>query len=217
MCAQFTIKAKKDDFQSLGFAVPESLNEIDERFLPSKFAPVVVKSNTELKLTGMRFSLIPSWSKEPKVKFATHNARIETVLEKPTWRKPFESQHCVVPMTGFFESVYEGEKAGNIIQFHNSEKSILLAAGIFDHWVNPKNKQDNFFSFSILTTEPTKYILENGHDRSPLFLSLADSKEWLHLTGDPKEQVQFLSDRTLRPDLTVTIDRPLKAGWEKRK
>lgn len=217
MCAQFTVKANKDDFDSLGIVVPDSLNEIDERFLPSKVAPVVVKSNAELKLTGMRFSLIPSWSKEPKVKFATHNARIETVLEKPTWRKPFESQHCVVPMTGFFESVYEGEKAGNVIQFHDPEKSILLAAGIFDHWVNPENKKDNFYSFSILTTEPTKYILENGHDRSPLFLSSTDAKEWLRLIGNPKDQLQFLSDRTLRPNLTVTIDRPLKAGWEKRK
>ena len=177
MCAQFTLKISKEDLQAFGFTIPEDIQQIDQRFLPSKVAPVVVKANADLKLTGMRFSLIPSWSKEPKVKFATHNARLETVLEKPTWKKPFESQHCVVPMTGFFESVYEGEKAGNIIQFHTNENSILFAAGIFDQWVNPENKNDRFFSFSILTTEPTKYILDNGHDRSPLFLLLADAKQ----------------------------------------
>ena len=217
MCAQFTLKSKMTDLSELGISVPSSISEIDERFLPSKTAPVIVQSNSELKLTGMRFSLIPSWSKEPKVKFATHNARIETVIEKPTWRKSFESQHCVIPMTGFFESVYEGPKAGNIIQFHKNDQSLLFAAGIFDQWVNPADNQDSFFSFSILTTEPTPFILQNGHDRSPVFLDFKFAKDWLMLKEPSQKMIQFLLQNQQRPDLMVDIDRPLKAGWEKRK
>ena len=217
MCAQFTLKSKMTDLAELGISVPSSVTEIDERFLPSKTAPVIVQSNSELKLTGMRFSLIPSWSKEPKVKFATHNARIETVIEKPTWRKSFESQHCVIPLTGFFESVYEGPKAGNIVQFHKQDQSLLFAAGIFDQWVSLENKKDSFFSFSILTTEPTAFILDNGHDRSPVFLDFPFAKDWLKIKESPQKMIDFLLHNQQRPDLVVDIDRPLKAGWEKRK
>lgn len=217
MCAQFKIQMTKDELEELGIHISNSFDSINERILPSKTAPVIVKSSQNLKLTGMRFSLVPSWSKESKLKFATHNARIETVLEKPTWRKPFESQHCVVPMTGFFESVYDGAKAGNIIQFHKPDKTLLFAAGVFDFWKNPILETDSFFSFSILTTEPTKFILENGHDRSPIFLNYTDAQSWLTFNSDPKSQIDFLLAQNQKPDLVVEIDRPLKAGWEKRK
>lgn len=217
MCAQFTLKTNKSALKDLGINLPESFTEINERVLPSKVAPVVVQSQNELKLTGMKFSLIPSWSSEPKVKFATHNARIETVLEKPTWKIPFEKMHCIVPLTGFFESVYEGPLAGNIIKFEKDDNDLLFAAGIFDQWKNPTNSKDSFFSFSILTTEPTKYISDHGHDRSPIFLDFEKAKTWLKLTGSPSSQVDFLLSQNLKPSLSVSIDRPLKEGWEKRK
>lgn len=217
MCAQFTLKTNKSALTNLGISLPESFTEIDERVLPSKVAPVIVQTQNLLKLTGMKFSLIPSWSSEPKVKFVTHNARIETVLEKPTWRIPFEKMHCIIPMTGFFESVYEGPLAGNIIKFEKKDSDLLFAAGIFDQWKNPNNPNDNFFSFSILTTEPTKFISDNGHDRSPLFLDFESAKSWLKLSGHPKSQVDFLLSQNLKPSLSVSVDRPLKEGWEKRK
>jgi len=217
MCAQFTVKTNKAELEALGIEVGQSFESINDRFLPSKVAPVFVKSRDNIKLTGMRFSLIPSWSKEPKVKFATHNARIETVLEKPTWKIPFAKQHCVIPMTGFYESVYEGPIAGNIIQFHKPDESLLFAAGIFDYWKNPENDSDHFYSFSILTTEPTDFILQNGHDRSPIFLDWSRALTWLDFYKPPQSQVDFLLSEQVRPELIVEVDRPLKPGWEKRK
>ncbi len=124
----------------------------------------------------MSYSLVPSWSKEPKLKFATHNARIETITDKPTWKTPFQRQHCIVPLTSFFEFVYEGPLAGHMIEFKESSHSLLFAAGLFDHWTAPTPHQNNttqnqnsFFSFTIITTTPSKFILDHGHDRSPLF------------------------------------------------
>lgn len=218
MCAQFILKTQANKLSlKYGIKVPENLIEIDERYLPYKNAPVVVQSQDVRKLVRMNFSIVPSWSKDPKVKFATHNARIETVLEKPTWQKPFESQHCIVPMSGFFESVYDGASAGHIIQFHKPDDELLFAAGIFDRWVNRTNEDDFFFSFSILTTEPTEFILKNGHDRSPIFLEFDHAAEWLRLKTKSQSMVDFLLSNNQKPELEVTIDRPLKAGWEKRK
>lgn len=217
MCAQFALKIEANELSiKYGIKVPETVSAIDERFLPYKSAPVIVH-DSGLKLVGMSFSLVPFWSKEPKVKFATHNARIETVIEKPTWRVPFERQHCFVPITSFYESVYEGPEAGNIIKFSRPENEILFAAAIFDLWKSPTEPAKSFFSFSILTTEPTKYILDHGHDRSPIFLNFDDAKSWTTLSEEPIKLVQFLLEKNLKPDLNVEIDRPLKAGWEKRK
>lgn len=222
MCAQFGLKIRADELRNLGIAVSSVLESIDERFLPYTKVPVVVATPQGLKLTPMNFSLVPAWSKEPKVKFATHNARIETVSEKPAWREPFLSKHCLIPMSYFFESVYQGPHAGHIISFSREtgaeslgEPSLLFAAGLFDVWVNPQTKEP-LFSCTILTTVPSTFILDNGHDRTPIFLNFADGKQWLGLRAPEKEMVDFLLSKNVYPDLQVTRDRALKPGWEKR-
>lgn len=221
MCSQFALQIMADKLSlQYNIKIPENLEEINERFLPYRKAPVIAVNkyqNSILQLSPMLFSLVPAWSKESKVKFATHNARIETVIEKPTWKEPFQSKHCVVPLTSFFESAYEGPEAGNIIEFAKPDKDILFAAGIYDIWREPTNPDNKIFSFSILTTEPTAFILEHGHDRSPIFLSFENAKTWLSMNEPPEDMRQFLLRSNERPDLAVTIDRPMKVGWEKRK
>lgn len=288
MCAQFALKIKANDLSiKYGIQVPESffkVNSINQqgfiqaRYLPYTVAPTIVlgRNADELKLVPMSFSLVPSWSKEPKVKFATHNARIETVIEKPTWKIPFQKNHCVIPMTGFFESAYEGPLAGHIIQFqskphtqpqfkpqpqsqlqphdihsqteglsqfqHQSQSQsqalpqmqsitlpdlqlsdselpdseLMFAAGVFDCWKNPINNE-KMFSFAILTTTPTDFILKNGHDRSPIFLNFNSVAEWLELPKTKNNSLDFIKSHQYNPLLQVQIDRPLKPGWEKRK
>lgn len=219
MCAQYSIQTDVEVLKDLGIDVGQLTGEINQRVLPYTKVPVVVSTPQTLKLTPMNYSLIPSWSKEPKVKFATHNARIETVTEKPAWREPFLKQHCLLPMTAFYESVYEGPHAGHVISF-SPVQSMLFAAGLFDVWTNPATK-DKLFSCAILTTEPSAFIRENGHDRTPIFLNFADGKEWLNMRASAggtseREMVDFLLFKNVYPDLQVTRDRPLKPGWEKR-
>lgn len=219
MCAQFGLKVSANELRDLGIAVSPSLEGIEERFLPYTKAAVVVSTPQGLKLTAMNFSLVPAWSKEPKVKFATHNARIETVSEKPAWREPFLNKHCLILMSNFYESVYQGPHVGHIISFQ-PENKLLFAAGIFDVWTNPETNEQ-LFSCSILTTAPSPFILENGHDRTPIFLNFEDGKQWLNLRGSAggtseKEMVDFLLSKNVYPDLQVSRDRALKSGWEKR-
>ena len=215
MCARFGLKIEADKLRELDISVHSSILVLDEDYLPYKKAAVIVQTPDGLKLTPMIFSLVPSWSKEPRVKFATHNARIETITEKPAWREPFATKHCIVPMTYFCESVYEGPHAGHVISFGPENSELLFAAGIFDVWVNPETKEQ-LYSFAIITKDPSVFILENGHDRTPIFLKFEDAKEWLNLRGSEKEMVDFLLSKNVFPDLSVTRDRPLKPGWEKR-
>jgi putative SOS response-associated peptidase YedK len=51
----------------------------------------------------MRWGLIPSWAKDPKIGAKMINARAETIAEKPAFRKAFAKRRCLVPMSGFYE------------------------------------------------------------------------------------------------------------------
>lgn len=221
MCAQFALKIEANQFSlKHKIKISDQLTSIDARFLPYTNAPVIVKSGEEFKLTPMRFSLVPSWSSEPKVKFATHNARIESITDKPTWRVPFHSQHCLVPLTSFFESAYEGPEAGHIIRFSEQHDHLLFAAGIFDFWKSPQqdaSAEKSFFSFSILTREPSQFILDHGHDRTPIFLKEETAFDWLSLINKDDSFIKKeLLAHAYHPQLKVDIDRPLKAGWQKK-
>jgi len=41
--------------------------------------------------------LVPHWSREPKTKYSTINARAETVAEKPGYRGAFKRKRCLIP------------------------------------------------------------------------------------------------------------------------
>lgn len=161
-------------------------NQLDMEFKDLNVFPhqnaYIIRQN---KIIEASFSLIPSWSKERKPKFATYNARIETVLEKPTWKESFISNHCIVPITAFREPVYEGPYSGNIVQFYRKDE-ILLAAGIYNEWVN-KETGEVIPSFAIVTKEPYPFIEKAGHDRSPLFLNEETSKVWLENENEEPE------------------------------
>lgn len=216
MCSNYSVHFTKEIFESQGVEIRDTFDKVDTRFFPGSLAPVILKNDAGLKLDQFVFSLIPAWSAESKIKFATHNARIETVLEKASWKKPFLSQHCLVPISGFYESVYDGDFAGNVIRFEKPDKSLLFAAGVYDIWKNSSGSEV-IKSFSILTTEPTEFILKNGHDRSPLFLDFANGDEWVHIQSDGKSMRKFLLEKNQKPELSIVIDRPLKPGWQKRK
>lgn len=186
-----------------------------KRIHPNSFAPVFIWDQDKFIEKEMSFSLIPHWSKEKKVKFATHNARLygedqSPIYTKPTWKIPFSKNPCLIPMDSFLEAVHTGSHAGNLIAFKQVDNKPLIAAGIFDQWIN-RLTGEVLESFSILTHEPSTFILESGHDRSPVFLSDDASLNWPKMFEQSVEsKLDFLVKNIVVPQLTVTIDRPLK-------
>ncbi len=210
MCAQYLLKAKVKDLErALGIKIGPAI-DWNEKIVPYAQAPVINKEGIGM----MNFSLIPAWSKEPKMKFATHNARLETIDEKATWKRPFLKQHSFVPMTSFIEPIYDGKLAGNMVAFDADD--LIYAAAIYDTWTNRKTGEI-IDSFSIITSDPCAFVKKTGHDRQPVFLPLKEAKKWIELEGGAKELKDFLSDAAKSPKFETSINRPLKPGWEKRR
>ncbi len=222
MCSQFTIKFSQAELFKHLANLKLNFSPLDGK-LPSRAFPgtqtLALKHEEESDQAGlfewMRFGLIPRWAKEEKVPFATHNARIETLLEKPTWKDAFLKRHCVIPMSGFIESIYTGKHAGFCVEIAAPDKGILFAAGIWEAWENKKSGEV-LESFSVITRDPYPQVQKVGHDRSPIFLSLDGIKTWLKMKGPGEKQIKDLLDLTFTPKFEIENDRPLKPGWEKR-
>lgn len=205
MCAQFEVK-----FNSKSFAALVNGPEFYERrVLPYTPSLVLLKNEDEMILKEMSFSLVPSWAKTKKVSFATHNARIETINEKDTWKIPFKTRRCIVPLNSFIEPIYENEFAGNMVKFSQASGDVIFASGLWDQWID-KQTGELFESFSIITREPLQYIAKIGHDRSPVFLENNYFNDWLNPSMKEKELLDLLHAQKDNLEWTAEIDRPLK-------
>lgn len=217
MCATFYVKTSVKDL--LDFFSLEELSEYQEiqevlnsnqRVFPHKMAPVIVGDGAAARIKLMKYSLVPKWSKTAKPKFATYNARIETVIEKPTWKAPFKTQHCLVPLSEFYEAVYEGTHAGNMVTFKKSDNGLLVSAGIYETWTD-KQTGEEIDSFAILTQKPNEFIETVGHDRMPIFLN-DDCKKWLQpVKKSPEDAIAWLAENQYAGSFVAENDRPLKA------
>jgi len=120
----------------------------------------------------MRWGIIPPWSKEFGSKYATFNARIETVANKPTFRNAWnKSQRCLIPMAGYYE--WCGDK-GNKQPFYITDRDTggLVVAGLYESWGNNK------LSCTVLTM-PADDELNRIHPRQPVILTPKTTNDWL--------------------------------------
>jgi putative SOS response-associated peptidase YedK len=200
-----------------GFEIEQDPGEHTDHIVPHRLAPIVVKNGDKFQIKAMKFSLLPSWSKEPKVKFATHNARLETIDTKPTWKQPFLSKRCIVPMTSFIEPIYIGDYAGYMVEFRAAQDGTMFAAGIWDQWLN-KQTGEVVESFAVITSDPIPFVEKIGHDRTPVFIQKSAWDSWL-LDGkrDSNDLKQILTSSVDPVTLEVFRDRAMRPGWEKRK
>ncbi|MFI5530064.1 SOS response-associated peptidase [Kitasatospora sp. NPDC051853] len=112
---------------------------------------------------ALRWGLVPSWSKDPKVGARMINARVETAHEKPSFRKAFTTRRCVVPGDGYYEwkpvEAAEGRKAYKQPYYlHRPDGGPLLMAGLYEYWRDRSVTADDdpaawLVTCTLLTTE----------------------------------------------------------------
>jgi putative SOS response-associated peptidase YedK len=163
----------------------EEENDFGPRYniAPTQFAPIVREDEDGRFFTFMRWGLVPHWAKDVSIGNRMINARAETLVEKPAYRKPFHSQRCLVPAGGFYEWRKDG-KAKQPYLIRRRDKAPIAFAGLWERWQNPASKE-YVETFTIITTAANELVAPI-HERMPLILSPADYDAWL-APGEPVE------------------------------
>jgi len=107
------------------------------------------------------------------------NARMETVSEKPAFRKAFAARRCLLPADGYYEwyPTEQKTKTGKPLKqpffIHPADGSVMAMAGLYEIWRDPTRDEDDPHRFrwtcTILTTS-AEDELGHIHDRMPLLV-----------------------------------------------
>jgi len=192
MCGRYQLAVKKqrvcDRFDVVEAVTPEGV-ALFERYniAPSQPAAVIRQGPRGRLLEPMRWGLVPHWSKQPKTRYATFNARSEDAAGKPTYRGPMRYRRCLVPACGFYEW-RQGKDGKQPHHIRLADEQPFALAGLWDAWGGELQ------TFSILTTTPNE-MLAPIHNRMPVILDPADYDRWL----DPAVQAPAQVADLLRP------------------
>ena len=70
------------------------------------------------QLRVVRWGLVPSWAKDPKIGSRMINARMETVAEKPAYKRAFAKRRCLLP----------GRRLLRVVRREGAQAALLHAA-----------------------------------------------------------------------------------------
>jgi putative SOS response-associated peptidase YedK len=145
------------------------------------------------ELRPLRWGLVPSWAKDVKVGARMINARVETVHEKPAYRRAFTRRRCLLPAEGFYEweqikDPATGKARKQPYFIHPEDEQVMALAGLYEYWRDPAVQQDDdpaawLMTCTIITTEATD-AAGRVHPRMPLALTPDHYDAWL----DPEHQ-----------------------------
>jgi putative SOS response-associated peptidase YedK len=214
MCGRYASSRRPEDlveeFEIEQSEVRETL-AADYNVAPTKEVYAVVsrppskekERPAQRQLRVLTWGLVPSWAKDPAIGNRLINARVETVAEKPAFRRAFASRRCLLPADGFYEWYTPEEKGEEAPDeggkkrrprkqpffIHHADGSVLAMAGLYEIWRDPTKAEDAPDRFrwtcTILTTT-AQDDLGRIHDRAPLLVERDKYAAWLDPTvSDP--------------------------------
>jgi len=157
---------------------------------PSYEIPIVIQLE-ERQLVQARWGFVPTWSKVLTTGYKMINARAESVAEKPSFKKAFKDQRCLVIADGFYEWKHEGEVKRPMYLRQKSCQPMGFA-GLFSLWTSPEGEQIR--TCTIITTDANE-LVKQIHDRMPVILPVDTYDLWL----DPRVHDPALLQTLLKP------------------
>jgi putative SOS response-associated peptidase YedK len=214
MCGRYASSRRPEDlieeFEVVESRVPAPLPP-DYNVAPTKEVYAVVErppsgetakdapADAHRQLRVLRWGLVPSWAKDPAIGNRMINARMETLAEKPAFRRAFAKRRCLLPADGYFEwyPTEERTKAGKPRKqpffIRPKDGTSLAMAGLYEIWRDPTRDEDDPERFrwtcTVITTE-AEDALGRIHDRMPLMVERERWGQWL----DPTQGQSSLLD-----------------------
>ncbi len=210
MCGRYASSRKPEDLVE-EFEIDEVVSsrlEDDFNVAPTKDVYAVLDrvprdapdgTPPQRRLANVMWGLVPSWAKDRSIGSRLINARVETLAEKPAFRRAFSRRRCLLPADGYFEW-YETEhvdaKGKPVKQpffIHPSDGGILAMAGLYEIWRNPevkdKDQEGAFLWTASIITTTAEDELGRIHDRMPMLVEPARYDAWLDATVTEPESL----------------------------
>jgi putative SOS response-associated peptidase YedK len=148
---------------------------------PTQMLPIIKSYTNGRALENYDWGLIPSWAKDKKDFRPLINARLETLMEKISFKKLIQTSRCLVVADGYYEWRREN-KEKTPFYFTKLDSELMFFAGIH------QNNQ-----FCIITREATNNV-KDIHHREPLIVNEEQISNYLNVK---KEAIDIL--RSIKP------------------
>jgi putative SOS response-associated peptidase YedK len=215
MCGRYVMSKARGDLlayydakESEGRETPPSWNVAPTQDVPIVTERLDDQGELHRRLVTARWGLVPSWAKDIKIGSKLINARRESILEKPSFRKAAVKRRMVLPAEGFYEweKTPDGKKIPTYL-FSEGEE-LLSFAGLYEFWADPSVPEDDpgkwLLSCTVLTTT-AQDSLGHVHDRAPVIVPRDMLADWLDPgTTDPSD-VQKILEAIPDPALTPRV------------
>jgi putative SOS response-associated peptidase YedK len=182
MCGRFTLEHSTEEIVE-HYLVEEKLADFPPRYNISPGQPVAAVTQNAFGdgkrvLEGLKWGLVPSWAKDASIGNKMINARMETLLEKPAFKRALARRRCLLPADGFYEWTGTG-KAKQPVHIRFRDRRLFSFAGLWEEWESPDGSP--LRSCTIITGLPNP-LLSTLHHRMAVILPPELENIWL----DPK-------------------------------
>lgn len=180
MCGRFAITLPDDAMARLFAAAPANDLPAVPNFNVCPTDPVhVVRGGDARALVAMRWGFVPQWYGAPNDGPLLINARAETIAEKPAFRDACRKRRCLLPTSGFYEWVKDGD--GNRLPYFITRRdgAPLVMGGVWQDWEQGGARHATCAVVTLAASADVAHI----HHRMPLVLEPDDWAKWLGEEG----------------------------------
>jgi putative SOS response-associated peptidase YedK len=191
-------------------AAPAAAPPPDWNVAPTKEALVVLErppredrtADPVRQLRALTWGLVPSWAKDRSVGARMINARAESLLDKPAYRRAAASRRCLVPADGWYEwqtspvaQDAKGRPRKQPFFVRPADGDGLAFAGVYELWRDASRDLEDpaawLATYAVVTTD-AEPGLDRIHDRMPLVLPPDRWDAWLDPAVTEPDDVRAL-------------------------
>jgi putative SOS response-associated peptidase YedK len=142
----------------------------------------------------LHWGLVPSWTGVPDGRLKMINARVETVAQRPAFRRQFERFRCLIVADGFYEwRAAAGAPRGTPKEaFHITlaDGGPFAFAGLWSIW---RHGEDPPLRSCTILTVAANAVVAPLHDRMPVILDRGAEDPWLDPSTPREELFELLA------------------------
>jgi putative SOS response-associated peptidase YedK len=204
MCGRYTLATPDPADVRARFPMVDESIEIRRRYNVAPADEVLaVTTDREGTPRGdvLKWGLVPTWADKPDAGLKMINARIETVAERPAFRRAYGRFRCLIVADGFYE--WQRVSVGPKQAFHITRDggAPFAFAGLWSIWYAP---DDSKLRTCTILTAPANDAIGALHDRMPVILAPGAEAAWLDASTPVAALPELLAgmtpeQTTLRP------------------